>query len=106
MREFISSRTYAKISRDDVYHLCVREQYYTCGDCEDYEKMLSYVGNLGEIKDELIGVHLTRIATDIYEHSDISKFQLAYGASAEEVFQSIYFNLGELVKFHCEVKLG
>jgi len=97
-----SAETKVVIRRDSIYNLCVRQQYYTCGDCEAYDKMLGYVDSLNNIQLDKIADAVYIIANDIYEHSDIERFQNEYGCSKEEVLQAIYFEVGKCVEFHLE----
>lgn len=59
---------YRKISMDKVRELCIKYDFYTCGDCLEYDNLLW----------NLVGYHkLTtnraiKIATDIKNHSDTS----------------------------------
>ena len=54
-------------SSDDVRTMCIRRNFYTCGDCEDYDMMLHYVRML---PDGPTTRNLYLIALDIWEHSD------------------------------------
>ena len=90
------------IHRDAIYNLCVRQQYYTCGDCESYDRMLGYVDSLNDIQLDTVADAVYIIANDIYDHSDIESFQSEYGCSKEEVLQAIYFEVGKCVEFHLE----
>lgn len=55
---------------DDLRALCIRNNYYTRGTCEEYENLFSRLKNgtcnLRNLTTEL----LAEIATDIKEHSD------------------------------------
>lgn len=54
------------ISMYDVRKACITYDWYTCGDCEEYDKMLNYVNNI----DVATLDEIETIATDIKEHSD------------------------------------
>lgn len=54
------------ISMYDVRQACITYNWYTCGDCEEYDKMLTYVNNI----DVATLDEIETIATDIKEHSD------------------------------------
>jgi len=97
-----SVKTKVVIHRDSIYNLCVRQQYYTCGDCEAYEKMLGYVDSLNDIQLDKVADAVYIIANDIYDHSDIKRIQREYGCSKEEILQAIYFEVGRCVEFHLE----
>lgn len=55
-----------KISMDNVRKACISHNWFTCGDCEEYDYMLSYVNNLETATTD----ELETIATNIKEHSD------------------------------------
>ena len=101
----ISARTYQRISRDKVYHLCVKEQYYTCGDSESYMEMLTYCDKLGEIADPQVTTEVMAIAINIYEHSDIQQMQRDYGVSKEDIFNNMYFQVMQCVEWFCDSKI-
>ena len=50
---------------DDVRRLCIEKNWYTRGDCEEYNQVLM-LSNCEDITTDLI----VRIAEDIYSHSD------------------------------------
>lgn len=102
----IEARTYQKISKEDIRSLCIEKRYYECGDIQAYENLLNYVGELGEIRADKVSTEILVIAEDIYKHSDIERFQKEYGASKEDVFNSIYFEVGRKVQFFCESKIS
>ena len=54
------------ISMSDVRNACIKNNWYTNGDCEDYDSMLSFVNGLKYASTD----DLETIATDIKEHSD------------------------------------
>lgn len=70
---------------DSVRNLCIRENWYTAGDCKDYDAMLRYVdennGTLEAIK---------YVAEDIYNHSTSSEWD---GYSKQDILENIAFHL-------------
>lgn len=52
-------------SSESVRECCIRNDFYTCGDNEDYMKMLQFVED-----SQVTIANLYRVAKDIYEHSD------------------------------------
>ena len=50
----------------DVRNMCVRENFYTCGNNEDYSKMLDYVNEHKNPEDMDIYI----VAKDILKHTD------------------------------------
>lgn len=81
----VKRTTYA----DNVRQMCIRGQFYTQGDCEDYEHMLSKVTRAEEFTDEL----LIETAIDIFNHSDIDRLMDECGADEHEVLDGIVHNL-------------
>lgn len=55
-----------KIMNDKVRSLCIRNNFYTCGDCEEYDNLLS---NLCSGNKEITTSDLIEIADDILKHS-------------------------------------
>lgn len=54
------------ISMSDVRKTCIENNWYTNGDCEAYDNMLTFVNGLKHASTD----DLETIATDIKEHSD------------------------------------
>lgn len=54
------------ISMSDVRKVCIENNWYTNGDCEAYDNMLSFVNSLEYASTD----DLETIATDIKEHSN------------------------------------
>jgi hypothetical protein len=54
-----------KISMSDVRTECIKNNWYTNGDCEAYDNMLTFVNSLEHATTN----DLEKIATDIKEHS-------------------------------------
>ena len=57
-----------KISALDLRKLCIERNWYTRGDCEEYENLLF---NLADSKENITTEDIVAIAEDIMEHSDI-----------------------------------
>ena len=54
-----------------VRRLCIEKEYYTCGDCEQYENMFKMMYDINKkYNDDSV----YWVAVDIANHSDISKF--------------------------------
>lgn len=49
----------------DVRSLCIREGFYTCGDCVSYQSMLNFVDTHKPTKNNIY-----KVAADIYNHSN------------------------------------
>jgi hypothetical protein len=95
-----TTKTRKAIDRQSLRGLCIAHQYYTRGDCEAYEELLNFVDDRNITDTDIIA-----IADDIYDHSDIDRIMREYGCSSDEVFDSIYFNVGELVHWFCESRM-
>lgn len=74
-------------SWEDVRSLCIRNEWYEYGDCQDYMDMLHIV----EHNKPTIN-NLYKVALDIYEHSYMSR-NTDY--SLEENLENIMFQLEE-----------
>lgn len=55
---------------DDLRALCIRNNYYTRGTCEEYENLFARLKNGACNLRNLTTEALAEIATDIKEHSD------------------------------------
>jgi len=95
-----TTKTCKAIDRDGLRGLCIAHQYYTRGGCEAYEELLNYV-----VGRNITDTDIIAIADNIYDHSDIERIMEEYGCSSDEVFDSIYFNVGELVHWFCESRM-
>lgn len=64
------------LSTAKLRKLCIQNNWYTCGDNEEYAAMFAKLhdeeGNLVNLTTD----KLTEIATDIYEHSDIKDYTI------------------------------
>lgn len=54
-----------KTSMKAIRKACIENNWYTCGDCEDYDNILTYANNLENATTD----ELETIATDIKTHS-------------------------------------
>lgn len=77
------------IDASKVREMCIRHQYYTCGDNAAYTKMLQNVG----LTDADNMEQMQEIADDIYFHSDTDRIMSEYGCDEAEVMDSILYNL-------------
>lgn len=60
-----------KLYYDDLRQLCIKNNWYTQGNCKDYENML----NMSE-KDNITTNDIVAIATDIMNHSNDNEREL------------------------------
>ena len=59
--------------RDDLRNLCIKKQWYTRGDCAEYENMLSMTG---DGKKHITTSDIVAIAGDIMAHTDEPEYRL------------------------------
>lgn len=80
------------IDTEKVRAMCIRNNYYTSGTNEDYQKMFQKCGlNFGVLA----------IASDIFEHSDKEKLVQESGCSKKEVLENICFELINDCSYTC-----
>ena len=72
-----------RIDTDKVRALCIRNDYYTRGTCEEYDRMFATC-RFGEV---------LLVASDILEHTDCEKLMNMCGASRTEVLENICFEI-------------
>lgn len=89
-----SMKTKREIDSMELRQLCIDNDYYTMGDVEAYDELLTYVRHK-----DITDTDVIAIADNIYNHTDIERFMKMYGCGSDEVFDSIYFNVGSLVKW-------
>ena len=82
-------REIRKIDNMKVRVMCINENYYTGGNCEQYENLLY---NLCE-KEEITLEDIKEIALDILDHSDWRKKKDEYGCSFDELQTIVMENL-------------
>lgn len=72
----------------DVRHVCIKNNWYTRGTCEEYENMLNMVESYYPSD-----VRIFYVAEDIFEHSNQDYWIRDGGLSKEEAIESIMFVL-------------
>lgn len=70
----------------DVRNLCITNNYYTCGNNDEYGRMLLFVDNRKPTKENIF-----RVAEDIYNHSGIDLDM--YGCDKDEMIAGIMFEI-------------
>lgn len=78
-----------QLNWEDVHGLCVRQNYYTCGDRQDYEAMLDKV-NIEGPTTQLV----YEVAKDIVDHSNLS----AYGQTYTENIESVMYLVAKEIR--------
>lgn len=73
-----------RIDTDKVRAMCIRNNYYTNGTNEDYNKMFQMCGlNFGVLA----------IASDIFEHSNKERLMQESGCGKKDILENICFEL-------------
>ena len=80
---------------DDIRELCIREQYYTRGDNESYDKMFQFIRD-----NEPTDTNIYLVALDIFNHTDVDERCEMYGADEGEVLCGIYSQVYRAVRFY------
>lgn len=79
-----------------VRNMCIKNNYYTRGDCEAYGKMLEFVD-----KNRPTTSTIYDVACDIVKHSDLDK----YNCDEKELIQAVMYDLANtVVKSHFEIR--
>lgn len=68
--------------------MCLRNDYYTCGTCEEYERMLSNVEHAAPTVSRMY-----IIAADIVDHSNLEK----YGQTRAQNIASVMYEIREAI---------
>lgn len=77
------------IDRSKVREMCIRHDYYTCGNCEEYEAMLNYVDEI-----DADNIHEMKVvAENIFCHCAVDKFLSEYNCSEDEFKDNILWCL-------------
>ena len=72
----------------DVRHVCIKNNWYTHGTCEEYENMLKMVNDYYPSD-----LRIYFVAQDIFEHSNKSYWLDGGGLTETEAIESIMFVL-------------
>lgn len=85
-------REVRRLSSSDLRALCIKEDWYTGGDCEEYDNLLNMTKKENITTDDIV-----EIATDIIGHSDVAieKYVRYYGMSMSEVYTHVMFLIAE-----------
>lgn len=80
-----------KLYSGDLRQLCIKKNWYTCGDNQDYEKLLSASNNCDNVTPEFI----VQVAMDIIYHSN-----------TDYPLTSVCFEVAEICHSFFEIKEG
>lgn len=83
MKTIIETRT---LFMDDLRKLCIKNNYYTEGTNEEYDRFLTSVKGVEMTKNQIY-----YLAVNIFTHSDIE----SNGLSTDEIIASIMYNIAE-----------
>lgn len=80
-----------QIFRDELRTLCIRKDWYTCGDVTSYDNMFDRLSR------DMHDIDILEVAKDIYDHTNITRLEYEYGVSQDEVFDNIVYEVFGLV---------
>lgn len=83
--------------------ICIEHQFYTCGDCEDYDNMLNMVYSKSHETKSLTSSLVLKIATDIAEHSDMDELTRRYNEDEKGILEEICYLIIDKSYTCCEV---
>ena len=73
MNKYTETRT---MSACDLRGLCIRHNWYTCGTCEEYDRLFDRLYDSDGCPVHLTTEKLAEIAADIMEHSRITDYTI------------------------------
>ena len=71
--KFTETRT---MSASKLRALCIKHDWYTCGDNEEYSRLFDRLTDCCGFPENLTTEKLVEIAVDIWEHSDITDYTI------------------------------
>lgn len=83
----------------EIRLMCIRKNYFTCGDSDAYNKMLKYVD---EVPPTVSNIYM--VAECIYRHSDTEELMRLYGFDKNELLGSIMFEIQDTIHKFFEVE--
>lgn len=69
-------KEFRSLSSDDLRTLCIRNNWYTRGTCEEYERLFGLLHDELGCPENMTTDKLAEIAEDIMEHSDITDYTI------------------------------
>lgn len=69
-------KEFRHLSGDDLRSLCIRNNWYTHGTCEEYERLFNFLHDECGCPENMTTDKLAEIAEDIMEHSDITSYTI------------------------------
>lgn len=79
-----------QINREELRNLCIRKDYYNCGDCREYE------GLFNMLSDNMTDDDIVAVALNIYYHTDYEEIAKEYGVSYDDVLRNMVFEVFEI----------
>ena len=83
----------------EIRLMCIRKNYFTCGDSDAYNKMLKYVD---EVPPTVSNIYI--VAECIFRYSDSEELMRLYGCDKNELLGSIMFEIRDTVHTFYEVE--
>lgn len=69
-------KEFRSLSGNDLRALCIRNNWYTRGTCEEYERLFSLLHDERGCPENMTTEKLAEVAEDIMEHSDITDYTI------------------------------
>ena len=85
------------LTRTDLRGLCIMEDWYTGGTCEEYANLLDMTGKENITSDDIV-----EIATDIIEHSETAKAKFERLSGGENFYLHVMFLIAEACNTYFE----
>ena len=83
----------------EIRLMCIRKNYFTCGDSDAYNKMLKYVD---EVPPTVTNIYM--VANCIYRYSDTEELMRQTGLDKNELLGSIMFEIQDTIHKFFEVE--
>lgn len=87
------------LTRTDLRGLCILEDWYTGGTCEEYANLLDMTDRKNITTDDIV-----EIATDIIEHSEMAKQKFEKASGGEDFYLHVMYLIAEACTSHFEIK--
>ena len=92
--EMVAVQEIRKINGNDLRNLCIKENWFTCGNNEEYSKIFDFVYD----KKEIDLNDIQQLAIYIYEHSEMSHY-----TDYQEMLQDVMYKLNEIATNYFEL---
>ena len=86
----------------EVRNMCIENNFYTCGSCEDYDRMLARCSSYENAADK--DYELEQIATDIVLNSNDEVFsQYGFDSYDEKIEYVAYTLINDCMRMYVEI---